>query len=228
MSGEIIGQFTLLYGQLTAESPVAFSSCTLGGIISIGAFSYINYGCDVGDAEIGRYCSIAQHVIIATGEHPVPFLSTHPFASDPSGMSAGMVGNDDYAKISCTGIRQPGPGRRFENTRIGHDVWIGARATILRGVTIGHGAIVGAGAVVTKDVEAYSIVGGVPAKRIRWRFESAMRDRLLDLEWWNYDLSSLGDERDYSDVAAIVDRLAARKNAGSLTPFRPKISIRAA
>jgi hypothetical protein len=69
---------------------------------------------------------------------------------------------------------------------IGHDVWVGQDAVILRGIRIGHGAVVAAGAVVTKDVPAYAIVGGNPAKIIRYRFEKEIIDELLSLSWWDY------------------------------------------
>ncbi len=225
MSTDILGQFKLISGQITAEAPVNLSNSIFSGTITIGAFSYFNYGCEVGDAEIGRYCSVGQHTLIAPGEHPMQFLSTHPFTSDPSGVSAGMPDNDDYARIACTGISRRNTPKRVGMARIGHDVWIGARAIILRGVTLGHGAVVAAGAVVTKDVEPYRIVGGVPATPIRWRFPSDLRIQILDLEWWNYDLSGLAEPRDYSDVEAMVERLGELKITGALKPLAPRTSV---
>ncbi len=74
---------------------------------------------------------------------------------------------------------------------IGHDTWIGHGATILPGVTVGDGAAIGAGAVVSKDVAPYTIVGGVPAKPIRERFEKAVAERLQALAWWDWDHASL-------------------------------------
>ena len=225
MCADFLGKFRLMHGQLTAEAPVNLSNTTLRGTITIGAFSYFSYSCEVGAADIGRYCSVGQHTLIAPGEHPMEFLSTHPFSSDPSGVSAGMSDNDDYARIACTGISQRNDPRRVGITRIGHDVWIGARAIILHGVTVGHGAVVAAGAVVTRNVEPYAIVGGVPAAPIRWRFPNDLRAQLLQLEWWNYDLSSLGESRDYSDVAATVERLKNLKITGALKPLTPRTSV---
>lgn len=98
---------------------------------------------------------------------------------------------------------------------IGHDVWIGAKATILRGVKIGHGAVIAAGAVVNKDVEPYSIVGGIPAKHIRYRFDEATRKRLLALKWWNYDCVSFSGV-DFSDIESALTELESRKLAGTL------------
>lgn len=214
------------FGRLSTESPVNLADCSLSGEVTIGAFTYCNYGCEINDAEIGRYCSIGQRVIISPGEHPIDFLSPHPFSSDPSGVSAGMTESEDYARIACTEVSQDS--RHKGAARIGHDVWIGARATILRGAEIGHGAIVAAGAVVTKRIEPYAIAGGVPAAFLRWRFSAELRARLLDLKWWNYDLAALGDQRDYSLTEAIVDRLVALRAAGALRPFEPKIVVQEA
>jgi acetyltransferase-like isoleucine patch superfamily enzyme len=75
--------------------------------------------------------------------------------------------------------------------RIGNDVWIGAKATIMSGVNIGHGSIVAAGSLVTKDVEPYSIVGGNPAKHLKYRFDKNQIDDLLDIAWWNWNESKI-------------------------------------
>lgn len=221
MDNAVGGRYTLIHGRLTAELPVSLANTRLAGDIAIGAFSYFNSGCEVGDAEIGRYCSIGQHTIIAPGEHPIDFLSTHPFSADPSGVSAGMAGDPDYARIACTAVSRAPTGR--QRVRIGHDVWIGARAIVLRGAEIGHGAIVAAGAVVAGAVEPYAIVGGVPARPIRWRFPPELRARLLTLEWWDYDLAGLGPERNYSEPEALVARLAALIEAGALRRFEPRV-----
>lgn len=228
MPDDILGQPRLISGRITAEMPANLSNATFHGEIRIGAFSYLNYGCEVADAEIGRYCSIAQHTIIGPGEHPIGFFSTHPFASDPSGVAAGMSGNEDYARIAGTEVSRPNVPNRDGMTRIGNDVWVGARATILRGVTIGHGAIIAAGAVVTKDVPPYAIVGGVPAALIRWRFSEFLRPLLLDLEWWNYDLSVMDGPRDYSDPYRMFKRLSELKNAGAIRLLNPRTVERTA
>jgi len=118
--------------------------------------------------EIGSYCSIAWGVtVVASGEHNYRGVANYPFDA----RWGGDHHRDTYSK---------GP------VRIGNDVWIGARATILSGVTVGDGAVIAAGAVVVADVPPYAIVGGVPAKLIKYRFPPDIVNRLLDVQWWNW------------------------------------------
>ncbi|MFN4057758.1 MAG: CatB-related O-acetyltransferase [Roseinatronobacter sp.] len=101
---------------------------------------------------------------------------------------------------------------------IGHDVWIGAQSTILRGVTLGHGCVVAAGAVVTRDVPPYAIVAGVPARVIRHRFDAKTRKRLLTLGWWRYTAGSLA-AIPFHDIHAALDEIEKRAAASRLTLF---------
>jgi acetyltransferase-like isoleucine patch superfamily enzyme len=118
--------------------------------------------------DIGKYCSVAFGVtIVASGEHNYCGAANFPLAA----VLKGDVDRDTFSK---------GP------VRVGNDVWIGANATILSGVTIGDGAVVAAGSVVTKSVPPYAIVGGAPAKIIKYRFPIETIERLLRLGWWNW------------------------------------------
>ncbi|TCR70024.1 CatB-related O-acetyltransferase [Bosea sp. BK604] len=211
-------------GRLVAEIPFVIGGTRFSGDCAIGMFSYVNGSLDMSWTTIGRYCSIGEEVIINPGNHPLNWVSTHPFASDPSGVSAGMSDSPDYHAIALTHAEGPRD-MRADRVTIGHDVWIGTRAMILGGVTIGHGAVVAAGAVVTKDVEPYSIVGGVPARHLRHRLPQEQYDELLRLAWWDWDLAAFGPIRDYSLVPAFIERLKAGMADGSLRRAAPKIKI---
>ena len=139
----------------------------------VGRYSYIGSGSIVVNTIIGSFCSIACDVKIGLAGHTMNFISTSPiFTEQNNGTGTSWILNDATA-------------HKNNDTVIGNDVWIGDGVKILSGVTVGSGAVIGAGAVVTKDVPAYAIVGGVPAKIIRYRFKANIRSRLLDLQWWN-------------------------------------------
>jgi acetyltransferase-like isoleucine patch superfamily enzyme len=138
----------------------------------IGDHTFIQKNSRVIAADIGKFCSIAGNVIIGLGSHPVNMVSSHPaFYSCSQPVAKSFSGSDSY---------EP-----FRHTNIGHDVWIGERAMIVDGLTIGTGAVIAAGAVVTHDVPPYAIVGGVPARVIKHRFDDALITRLLNTRWWD-------------------------------------------
>lgn len=121
---------------------------------------------------IGDYCSIADGVeIFLGGNHRIDWVTTYPF-----GQRQGEWPEIPYK--TC--------GQSRGNVHIGHDVWIGTHATIFSGVTVGNGAVIGARAVVTKDVPAYAIVAGNPARVIRMRFDNATISALETIAWWNW------------------------------------------
>ena len=120
--------------------------------------------------EIGKFCSIANDVkIFLDGEHEYQNISTYPFGYFKEFTSKERYQTKSKGKIT-----------------IGNDVWIGYGVTILSGVNIGDGAVIGACALVNKNVEPYSIVGGVPAKIIRKRFDDKTIEKLLKIKWWNW------------------------------------------
>lgn len=147
----------------------------------LGEGSYINTGSEIHGARIGRWCSIAEEVRIGLGDHPVrDFVST-------SGLllmdTTDFLGFTIHAGEERCELYKKADGEY--TVVIESDVWIGARAMILDGVTIGPGAVVAAGAVVTRNVEPYTIVAGIPARPIRKRFTDEQIRYLLDFQWWN-------------------------------------------
>lgn len=148
----------------------------------VGRFAYINAKTVIyTHVTIGRYCSIARNCEIGVAQHPTDFLSTHSFQY----RNGIFRDHPIYAQIQNAQWQENLP------TIIGNDVWIGAKAIVSTGVTIGDGAIIAAGAVVTKDVPPYAIVGGVPAKLIRYRFSDEIIAQLLQLKWWDLDFEQL-------------------------------------
>lgn len=185
-----------------AELPVSLPRAIFHGKNSVGAFTYFNGAAEIFHTRIGRYCSIAQDVMIGPGEHPIGNLSTHPFAF--GGGRNRFQNKVDYEEL----LQSSRSTVVHQTTEIGSDVWIGARCFIAQGVRIGDGCVIGAGAVVTKDLPPYSIAVGTPAKVIRSRFPEALVERLLKLEWWNYWLNKdVIGELNYGDIEACLDRL---------------------
>ena len=149
--------------------------------------------------KIGKFCSIAcgAKFLFTSGNHAMQSLSTYPFP----------IFFEEWnldARDICSAWDNKG------DIIIGSDVWIGYESVIMAGVTIGDGAIIGTRAVVTKDVPPYTIVGGVPAKMIRKRFDDATIERLEKLRWWDWDAAKI--QRNISaiqsgDIAALENEL---------------------
>ncbi len=147
---------------------------------TLGDFSYIGEYCTVADARVGKFVAIANHVRIGAPNHPMARPSQHRITYCPEYYSAGAARDRDFFSR-----------RRGDSVIIGNDVWMGHGAIILPGVTIGDGAVVAAGAVVSKDVEPFQIVGGVPAKTIRSRFSPEVGRQLQLIAWWDWPLDQI-------------------------------------
>ncbi len=164
------------------ESPVRlYGSAKIRSKSSLGAFSFINTGTTMfRGTKIGRFCSVGKNCEIGAFDHPIDWLSSSPFQYNMKMHFPAYI--TGFPQVS---IKRPG------STHIGNDVWIGSMVIIKRGVTIGDGAIVAGGAVVVKDVPPYAIVGGVPAKILKYRFDEETVQKLLDLKWWDLPYEKL-------------------------------------
>lgn len=148
----------------------------------LGYGSYISDNSFVKNAKIGNFCSIANDVMFVCGRHPTNRLSTHPaFYSTEKQCGISFVDKNSFAEYKFIDDKSE------LSFIVGNDVWIGARATILEGVKIGDGAIVAAGSIVTKNIPDFAIVGGNPAKIIRYRFDNEDARKIIDLSWWLKD-----------------------------------------
>jgi virginiamycin A acetyltransferase len=165
---------TFLKGRIEVMKKAQIRKSHLDGQINIGQYTQVNgpgvfiMGAIHG-VSIGNFCSIARNVTIQEHNHNYSRVSSYFFQKHF------FTGKEEDDIVSNGPII------------IGNDVWIGANATILSGVTIGDGAVIAANALVTKDVSPYAIVGGVPASLLRYRFSQPVIDILLQTKWWNWD-----------------------------------------
>lgn len=204
--------------KIVFEPPVRILNTVISNSGVIGAYTNIRGGVIRNLKTIGRFCNIAPGVTIGMGEHPLTYLSTHNFQYE-KGFGFGFW--EEAANFKTKTVPLPSK----ENPSIGNDVWIGANVTILKGVIIGDGAVIGAGSVVTKNVAPYEIVGGIPAKHIRFRFDPEIIERLLAIQWWEYTLDSL-EGINFADIHEALKQLEERKAQGLLVARkRPRVKI---
>jgi len=169
-------------------------------LITVGRFTYdmenisvVEYG-EGASLKIGSFCSIASSVtIFLGGNHRLDWITTFPFGH----VFQEELGGEDIKGHPATN----------GDVIIGNDVWIGRGATIMSGVTIGDGAVIAANAHVVKNVMAYEIVGGNPAKVIRNRFSNEIKALLLKLAWWDLPLDVIKTISKDLSVAPDIDGL---------------------
>lgn len=163
----------------------------------LGEGSYIGDNCVFFKTKIGKYCSISSDVKVLVGNHPTEkYVSTHPaFFSSRFKTNQRFNIDESFNEFTYTDDTEK------YLVEIGNDVWIANGVSILSGVKIGDGAIIAAGAVVAKDVPDYAIVGGVPSKLIKYRFDKETVDFLIDLSWWDKPVDWLHRHAQYfSDI----------------------------
>ena len=163
-------------------------------LTELGDGSYVANGSRINNAKIGKFCSIGPDTRIGLGKHPVKdFVSTHPAFYSPRNAAGFSFSNRN--KFVET-----------ERVIIGNDVWLGQSAIVCDGVRIGDGACIAAGAVVTRDVAPYTIVGGVPAQFIRYRFPENVITRLLEIRWWERDIEWIKSHWEtFSDIDEFIN-----------------------
>lgn len=188
INGSSLGERSKIYSgcnlqKVTCEHDVALYGGHFNEV-TIGCYSYIAAQAAMSMVTIGRFCSIGPHLICGYGDHPTDFASTSPVFFSPE-KQCGV----SFTRKKLFEERKP--------IHIGHDVWIGARVFIRDGVKIGNGAVIAAGSVVVKDVPDYAIVGGMPAKLIRYRFNEEIIAELLKLKWWEWSEDKLRKAQPY-------------------------------
>jgi len=148
--------------------------------VAMGNYSYVVNDSEITYTTIGKFCSIAAMTRINPGNHPMHRATQAHFTYRASAYFPGEADDAEFFEW-----------RKSHRVFIGHDVWIGHGAVILPGRSVGTGAVIAAGAIVTKDVSAYTIVGGNPARPIKRRFPEDIADRLARLAWWDWDHETL-------------------------------------
>ena len=171
---------TNIFDQVKMGKNVKLYSRYLLSNVNIGDYSYIGPNSSIRNTTIGSYCSIGENFTSGLAIHPVNGLSTSPlFYSTKKQLGVTLVKEDLVEE--------------YKPVTIGNDVFVGANVMILSGVNIGDGAIIAAGAVVTKDVPSYAVVGGVPARIIKYRFSKEQIEKLNRIAWWNWGSEKHGE-----------------------------------
>lgn len=157
----------------------------------IGSYTYTGDHCYIQNSKLNKFISMSDFVRIGPTNHPYERPSQHLFAYNGDGYGFSNKDTEFLEK------------RRQNTTYIGNDVWIGHGVVIQSGVTVGDGAVIGSGAVVTKDVAPFTIVGGIPAKKIKERFPEEIKQSLLKIAWWDWSREEL--EERYEDLRLSIE-----------------------
>lgn len=186
------------------------------GLCSIGSQSY-SHSALPEKMKVGRYCSIGEGLTVLDSYHPLERISTSHFTWKPVSAFVEAMRADAGAKF----IEKPA--FQIKGTKpypsIGNDVWIGQNVTLSMGIKIGDGAVVAANSTLTKSVPPYAIVGGNPAKIIRYRFTDYQREQLLHIRWWDYSFTDF-DHLPMDDMFAFLR--AWKEESHSFKLYTPK------
>jgi phosphonate metabolism protein (transferase hexapeptide repeat family) len=161
-------------------------------------YSYLERGCDIMSTDIGKFSNIAASVRINPGFHPMERPTLHHFTYRRA--KYGFATEDDANFFEW---------RQRQRVCIGHDTWIGHGVVIMPGVTVGNGAVIGSNSVVTKDIPAYAIAAGAPAKVIRARFTKSIASAIESTAWWDWDHATLAERlEDFGDLRRFLSKYA--------------------
>lgn len=204
----------VLFRKTTQIEPYA-AFCSRGHFATMGAFSYSHSQLPPG-LIVGRYCSIAAGLVVFGEQHPLDRATSsvwsYRYANPVVGAALEDFGVSDFAFRDAP--QKPDP-------IIGNDVWIGEHVMLARGIRIGDGAVIGAGGVVTRDVEPYAVMGGVPARMIRRRFPDVLCERFLAAHWWDYALFAM-PHFDLTNPERFVGQVEDAIGRDAIRPYRPR------
>lgn len=184
----------------------------------IGSFSSTTTAFPV-NCVIGRYSSIAMNVKRMRGNHPLNRYTSSMLTYDKT-----AIAFEQYLRDSGTDSEYyPNDSLAAQPIIIGNDVWIGQNVVFTsKGVRVGDGAVIAAESIVTKDVPPYAVVGGNPARILKYRFPDDVIDKLVELKWWQYDYGQFNSKASSMHIEEFILDLEKRVDSHSIQPYRPK------
>ncbi|MDT2521737.1 CatB-related O-acetyltransferase [Enterococcus raffinosus] len=185
---------------------------------TMGSFSYTRSSLPV-NTIVGRYCSIAPNVTRIEAGHPLDRFTTSNITYVKNNIALNQFSKEQNKIFSVERIN------KVDNLPIviGNDVWIGQDVRFSsKGITVGDGAVVAAGSIVTKDVPPYAVVAGIPARIIKFRFESHIIQKLLNLKWWQYAYTDFSGIQGNTKIELFIETLETMIEKGELAPYEPE------
>ncbi|MDA3966102.1 CatB-related O-acetyltransferase [Enterococcus thailandicus] len=188
-------------------------------IHTMGAFSYSRSNLPL-NTIVGRYSAIASNVERMFINHPLDRFSVSNITYEKNNSAI-----NDYLASDINSFEQvKNPIKNNSPIVIGNDVWIGQDVRFVStGITVGNGAVIAAGAIVTKDVPAYAVVGGVPAKVIKYRFSEKIIQELQELQWWNYEFGKFSGIKADDSIEIFIEKFRRLKENQEIQQYQPKI-----